>query len=76
MHIGIVKQEKGVLQLSHFNFFFILKTPEEARQGRIWVRMGGGVGVSIPQMEQVPLKVGSLLLTRPCIGRKEIETYK
>lgn len=47
MHIGIVKQEKGVLQLSHFNFFFILKTPEEARQGRIWVRMRGG-GVHTP----------------------------
>lgn len=49
MHIGIVKQEKGVLQLSHFIFFlFILKTPEEARQGRIWVRMGGGGGVHTP----------------------------
>lgn len=71
MHIGIVKQEKGMLQLSHFNFFlFILKTPEEARQGRIWVRMGGG-GVSIPQVEQIPLKVGSLV-----VDRKEIETYK
>lgn len=72
MHIGIVKQEKGVLQLSHFNFFLFSKHLK--RRGRDvsgWGWEGGGGGVSIPQVEQVPLKVGSLV-----VDRKEIETYK
>lgn len=70
MHIGIVKQEKGVLQLSHFNYFFYSQNTWRGEAGTYLGEDGRGGG-SIPQVEQVPLKVGSLV-----VDRKEIETYK